>query len=515
MSGVPIGKLESTEMTRLRSLEGELEARVKGQSKACSAVARAVRRARSGLRDPKRPVASFLFCGPTGTGKTELCKTLAATYYGSEKDMIRIDMSEYMEKHTVSRLTGPPPGYIGFDDGGQLTEAVRRAPHSVVLLDEIEKAHQDVLNILLQIMEDGILTDGKGRTVSFKQTILVMTSNVGSGRILEETKKFQGAAAAMSVSAQALLSSAPLKTPSTTKAPASPMSPEDALKRLQNNPKASSMLLEAASDPEIMNAVRTAMNGSPADLMEASRSSPTVSKFLQRLWAVMEEDEQVNPTSDSADSSNSGLNAIRASIQAAGIVNGAATTSTSKNAGVGAGALYSQLSQVVKEELETKMKPELLNRIDEIIVFAPLSASDLNAIASLIIEKTLARARTEQDMILQVDQCIIREIVRQGSAKADQFGARPMRRAVQRYVEDSLSDAIIQGFLIRNDAATLTLAGLNQVQVKRDRDGEVLVVKVEESSGIDSASMTSAAAPVNGESTSTTSQVEPVPEPQI
>lgn len=134
ISGVPIGKLELSEMNRLRSLENELGARVKGQPKACSAVARAVRRARSGLRDPKRPVASFLFCGSTGTGKTELCKTLAETYYGSEKDMVRIDMSEYMEKHSVSRLTGPPPGYVGFDQGGQLTEAVRRAPHSVVLL---------------------------------------------------------------------------------------------------------------------------------------------------------------------------------------------------------------------------------------------------------------------------------------------------------------------------------------------------------------------------------------------
>lgn len=140
MSGVPIGKLESSEMSRLRRLEEELEARVKGQPKACSAVARAIRRARSGLRDPKRPVASFLFCGPTGTGKTELCKTLAETYYGSEKDMIRIDMSEFMASHSVSRLTGPPPGYIGYDAGGQLTEAVRRAPHSVVLLVSVSSS---------------------------------------------------------------------------------------------------------------------------------------------------------------------------------------------------------------------------------------------------------------------------------------------------------------------------------------------------------------------------------------
>merc|ERR1711935_106637 len=189
-ASIPLGKLESGEMSRLIQLEDDMTLRVKGQKRAIQSVSRAVRRARSGLRDPLRPIASFMFCGPTGTGKTELCKTLANNYYGNEKDMVRIDMSEYMEKHSVSRLTGPPPGYIGYEDGGQLTEAVRRAPHSVVLLDELEKAHSDVLNILLQIMEDGILTDGKGRTVNFKNTVLVMTSNVGSKRILDVANKY-------------------------------------------------------------------------------------------------------------------------------------------------------------------------------------------------------------------------------------------------------------------------------------------------------------------------------------
>ena len=176
-SGVPVSQLEAAEMELLQQLEEQMTLRVKGQNRAVKSTARAVRRARSGLRDQNRPIASFFFCGPTGTGKTELCKTLAETYFGKEKDLIRMDMSEYMEKHSVSRLTGPPPGYVGYEEGGQLTEAVRRAPHSVVLLDEIEKAHPDVLNILLQIMEDGILTDGKGRTVNFKNVILIMTSN--------------------------------------------------------------------------------------------------------------------------------------------------------------------------------------------------------------------------------------------------------------------------------------------------------------------------------------------------
>mmetsp|Transcript_6009 Transcript_6009/g.17541 ORF Transcript_6009/g.17541 Transcript_6009/m.17541 type:complete len:1046 (-) Transcript_6009:900-4037(-) len=190
-TSVPVGKLETEETDRLLVLEGELTQRVKGQGRAVRSVSRAVRRARSGLRDRTRPVASFLFAGPTGVGKTELCKALAETYFGNEKDMVRIDMSEYMEKHSVSRLTGPPPGYIGYDEGGQLTEAVRRAPHSLILLDEMEKAHGDVLNILLQIMEDGTLTDGKGRTVCFKNAILVMTSNVGSKRILEVANRRQ------------------------------------------------------------------------------------------------------------------------------------------------------------------------------------------------------------------------------------------------------------------------------------------------------------------------------------
>merc|ERR1719389_1131496 len=166
-------------------LEAQLHERVIGQNKAVSAIARALRRARvPGLRAPRRPVASLVFSGPTGVGKTELAKAVVESYYGAEKAMVRIDMSEYMEAHAVSRLTGPPPGYVGYDQGGQLTEAVRRYPHTVVLLDEVEKAHPDVFNVLLQVLEDGRLTDNKGRTVSFRESLLIMTSNVGSKNIL-------------------------------------------------------------------------------------------------------------------------------------------------------------------------------------------------------------------------------------------------------------------------------------------------------------------------------------------
>ncbi len=185
-TGVPVKQLTQDESERLLHLEDELHKRVIGQQEAVNAVSQAIRRARVGLKDPNRPIGSFIFLGPTGVGKTELTKALAEVMFGDEDAMIRIDMSEYMEKHTVSRLIGSPPGYVGYDEGGQLTERVRRRPYSVILLDEIEKAHPDVFNILLQILEDGRLTDGKGRTVDFKNTIVIMTSNVGAHTIRKQ-----------------------------------------------------------------------------------------------------------------------------------------------------------------------------------------------------------------------------------------------------------------------------------------------------------------------------------------
>ena len=182
-TGIPVTRLTEDESMRLLKLEEKLHQRVVGQDDAVTAVAKAIRRSRVGLKDPKRPIGSFLFLGPTGVGKTELCKTLAEAMFGDENAMVRIDMSEYMEKHTVSRLVGSPPGYVGHEEGGQLTEKVRRKPYSVVLFDEIEKAHEDVWNILLQILEDGIVTDSQGRRVDFKNTVIVMTSNVGAKNI--------------------------------------------------------------------------------------------------------------------------------------------------------------------------------------------------------------------------------------------------------------------------------------------------------------------------------------------
>ena len=188
-TGIPVTRLTEDESMRLLKLEEKLHQRVVGQDDAVAAVAKAIRRSRVGLKDPKRPIGSFLFLGPTGVGKTELCKTLAEAMFGDENAMVRIDMSEYMEKHTVSRLIGSPPGYVGHEEGGQLTEKVRRKPYSVVLFDEIEKAHEDVWNILLQILEDGIVTDSQGRKVDFKNTVIVMTSNVGAKNITAAESK--------------------------------------------------------------------------------------------------------------------------------------------------------------------------------------------------------------------------------------------------------------------------------------------------------------------------------------
>src|SRR6185436_11557915 len=191
-TGVPVSRMLEGEREKLMHMEERLGQRVVGQVEAVQAVANAVRRNRAGLGDPNRPIGSFLFLGPTGVGKTELTKALAEFLFDNENAMVRIDMSEFMEQHSVARLIGAPPGYVGYEEGGRLTEAVRRKPYSVILFDEIEKAHRDVFNVLLQVLDDGRLTDGQGRTVDFKNTVIVMTSNIGS-QIIQELQGKEGA----------------------------------------------------------------------------------------------------------------------------------------------------------------------------------------------------------------------------------------------------------------------------------------------------------------------------------
>ncbi|KAL7479826.1 hypothetical protein ACHAW6_005539 [Cyclotella cf. meneghiniana] len=357
MTGIPVGKLDRDEKAKLMRLEEDISKRVKGQDFAVKSVARAIRRARSGLRDQTKPVATFLFCGPTGVGKTELCKALAQTYYGREKDIIRIDMSEYMERFSVSRLVGAPPGYVGYDEGGQLTEAIRRRPHSVVLFDEIEKAHEDVLNVLLQILDEGTLTDGKGRTVSFKNSIFIMTSNIGSQEIIQISRG--------------------------------------------ENP--------------------TAKKGSTEGMT---------------------------------------------------------------------------IEGAVKSELEKKMKPELLNRIDEIVVFKPLEDDVLLSISMNILNETISRAAAEQSMDVTITKDFIKMVASEGAFSAAQFGARPMRRAAKRFLEDTLSEAIMKEFLVEGDEVIVDMAsdseasgftGVNKkiVKVTRATNGkESMLIPVENDGGI-------------------------------
>jgi ATP-dependent Clp protease ATP-binding subunit ClpC len=324
-TGVPVQQLSVDESSSLLNIEADLSARVVGQSEAVTAISRAVRRARSGLADGSRPVASMIFAGPTGVGKTELAKAVASSYYGAEKSMVRIDMSEYMESFAVSRLVGPPPGYVGYAEGGQLTEAVRRNPHTLVLLDEIEKAHPDVFNILLQVLEDGRLTDSKGRTVDFSNAMLIMTSNVGSRAILNSI--------------------------------------------------------------------------------------------------------DLNSMDDGGGGSGSGS---------------------------GKSEQYRKVQQDVRRELQVSYRPEFLNRLDEIIVFQPLTRPEVGKIAELMLSSVRSRA-AGKGVAVHVDDGFKGLLLAEGFSP--KFGARPMRRTVQRLLENPLAECLLDGFAKDDDEVTVGVRG--------------------------------------------------------
>ncbi len=304
-TGIPVFKLTEAETQKLLRMEDELHKRVIGQQPAIEAVSRAIRRARAGIKDPKRPSGSFIFLGPSGVGKTELARTLAEFLFGDESALIQVDMSEYMEKHAVSRLVGSPPGYIGYDEGGQLTEQVRRKPYSVILLDEIEKAHPEVFNILLQILEDGRLTDAQGRSVDFRNAILIMTSNIGAATI--------------------------------------------------------------------------------------SRNTPLG-------FSVMDE----------------------------------------------TGLSYDDMKSRIMGELKRVFRPELLNRIDEVIVFHKLTKDEITIIVDLLLVR-LQNQMKDHGLQMQLTDEAKELLVEQGYDPT--MGARPLRRAIQRLIEDPLSDEILSGRL--------------------------------------------------------------------
>ena len=311
-TGIPVTKIAEEESETLLHLEDELHKRVIGQDDAVTAVAKAVRRARAGLKDPKRPIGSFLFLGPTGVGKTELARALASSLFGDESAMIRLDMSEYMEKHTVSRLVGAPPGYVGYEEGGQLTDAVRRKPYSVILLDEVEKAHADFFNILLQVLDDGRLTDSQGRTVDFRNTVIIMTSNLGA-------------------------------------------------KALHKNSTELGFLAPKKAESYSNDSKRI-------DFKEAKKS--------------------------------------------------------------------------VLDAVKRHFRPEFLNRIDEMIVFHPLTEEDLTKIVTILMSDVIKRLG-ERDLHLEITPEAMKLLVKEGSDFT--MGARPLKRAIQRLVEDPVSDLILKG----------------------------------------------------------------------
>ena len=311
-TGIPVAKIGEEESETLLHLEDELHKRVIGQDDAVIAVAKAVRRARAGLKDPKRPIGSFLFLGPTGVGKTELARALASSLFGDESAMIRLDMSEYMEKHTVSRLVGAPPGYVGYEEGGQLTDAVRRKPYSVILLDEVEKAHADFFNILLQVLDDGRLTDSQGRTVDFRNTVIIMTSNLGAKALHKNSTE--------------LGFLAPKKVESHT-------------------------------------------NDSKSIDFKAAKKS-------------------------------------------------------------------------VMDAVKRHFRPEFLNRIDEMIVFQPLTEEDLKQIVSILMSDVIKRLK-ERELQLEITPEAMQLLVKEGSDFT--MGARPLKRAIQRLIEDPVSDRILKG----------------------------------------------------------------------
>ena len=311
-TGIPVAKIAEEESATLLHLEEELHKRVVGQDEAVTAVAKAVRRARAGLKDPKRPIGSFLFLGPTGVGKTELARALASSLFGDESAMIRLDMSEYMEKHTVSRLVGAPPGYVGYEEGGQLTDAVRRKPYSVILLDEVEKAHVDFFNILLQVLDDGRLTDSQGRTVDFRNTVIIMTSNLGA-------------------------------------------------KTLHKN------------SPEL-------------GFLAAKKSDFNV-----------DENKEIE---------------------------------------------FKEAKKSVMDAVKRHFRPEFLNRIDEMIVFHPLTGEDLKEIVTILMSDVTKRLG-ERDLQLEITPEAMQLLVKEGSDFT--MGARPLKRAIQRLIEDPVSDLILKG----------------------------------------------------------------------
>eukprot|EP01040_Poterioochromonas_malhamensis_P010245 gene10245-11145_t len=391
MTGIPIQSISEVESQKLLNLESTLHQRVIGQDEAVSAIARAIRRSRLGIQNPNRPIASFLFCGPTGVGKTEVTKALAVSMFGSENDMIRFDMSEFMEKFTVSRLIGSPPGYIGYEEGGQLTDAVRQKPYSVVLFDEVEKAHPDILNILLQILEDGRLTDSQKRLIPFENTLIIMTSNAAAEEI-QQIIKVKNEKSSISL---------PLKNDQNV------LPAEKSYSFYQDQ---YSGLIKFLKSPITENFF-VDLNKELKTEFEHSIRNIKDSKILEK--------ELQNLANASVDSNNN----IKEETS-------------------------NQLKSAVLERLSTMFLPEFLNRLDDIIIFQPLKPEELRKICDIMVKEIIQRVKSK-DINLSVDDKVKIKLTREGYNPA--FGARPLRRLVTKYIEDLISETILKGQLSKKD----------------------------------------------------------------
>jgi ATP-dependent Clp protease ATP-binding subunit ClpA len=407
MTGIPINSITNIESEKLINLEVTLHQRVIGQDEAISAIAKAIRRSRLGIQNPNRPIASFMFCGPTGVGKTEVSKALAVSMFGAESDMIRFDMSEFMEKFTVSRLIGSPPGYVGYDEGGQLTDAVRRKPYSVVLFDEVEKAHPDILNILLQILEDGRLTDSQKRLVPFDNTVIIMTSNAAADEIQQIIK-------AERQLTENDLPALPEKIVSKTKE-TSPEEFEDdyagAIKFLLS-PITESFLIDIKKE------IIVEFEHSFRELKDYEFLNKEIEKSKNK------ENEKPNKPAN--------LN----------------------------------LKGAVLERLSTMFLPEFLNRLDDIIIFQPLKPEELRKICDIMVREVAERVKPKQ-IILSVDDKVKTKLTREGYNPL--FGARPLRRLVTKYVEDLISENLLKNPVSKQTRTIKIILNENdQVVVKED-----------------------------------------------
>ncbi len=414
-TGVPVSKMSGSETDKLTKLESIMHERMIGQERAVTAVAAAVRRGRAGLKSNMRPIGSFIFLGPSGVGKTELTKTLAEVLFGQEESMIRFDMTEFMEKHEVAKLLGPPPGYVGYEEGGKLTEAVRRKPYSVVLFDEVEKAHPDIFNILLQILDDGRLTDNKGRTISFKNTVVICTSNIGTQLIQDRLLKQQKSKNRLA--------------DNDGKADVTDATVKKEYKAGEQSDK---------KVPPVEERSREYTGMKDADVAPQYKGAPAHFEEPELVEGLQYEDEVAGDLSS---------------------------------------AQYNELKDVVLGELRKFFRPELINRFDEVIVFEPLLFKHMKKIVELQF-KTLAKLLEEQNLGLNITDAAKEQVVITGFDPV--YGARPLRRAIQKLLENPISEMIIAKKAVDGDIIIVDYDGKDFV-FKTEKPKEVVKMDDKES----------------------------------